>query len=157
MRDLMNTISGVHALGDGALITATTNGDWIDVTALNGGNDGLCFVVDVGAVTDGTHTFSLQDSIDGGTTPVAVAAPYLQTPSGQVNAVTSATAAKTILKFGYLGNPNVGSLANSTLAGAAPTHKVLVRIIDTVTGSPSTGGYFSAIAVEGYPYAMPAS
>lgn len=156
MRDLMNTISGVHALGDGALIAATANGDWIDVTGLNSGNDGLCFLVDVGTVTDGTHTFSLQDSVDGGTTPVAVAAVYVQTPSGQVNAVTSATAAKTILKFGYLGNPGVASLASSALSGA-PAHKILVRVIDTVTGSPATGGYFTAMAVEGYPFDLPAA
>lgn len=154
MKDFMNYFSVKHALGNGAQITTTTHGDWIDVTALNGGNDGLTFVVDVGTITDGTHTFTLEDSIDGGTTPVTVASPYLQVPSGQSNVVTSATAAKKILKFGYLGNANVGTLANSVTPTA--NGKVLVRITNTVTGSPGTGGYITAVAVLGHPQNMPA-
>ncbi|BCL83179.1 hypothetical protein ccbrp13_56440 [Ktedonobacteria bacterium brp13] len=153
MKDFMNWFSVKHALGDGADITATTHGDSIDVTALNGGNDALCFIVDVGVVTDGTHTLTLEDSIDGGTTWVTVAAPYLQVPSGQSNVVTNATAAKTIKKFGYLGNANVGTLANSV----APTGgKVLVRITDTVA-TATTGGYMTAVAVLGYPFNLPAA
>jgi hypothetical protein len=155
MRDLMNTISAIHAFGDGAAITATTNGASIDVTALNDGNDGLCFIVDVGTVTDGSHVFKLQDQIDGSTWN-DVAATYVQTPIGQSNTVTSSTAAGTILKFGYLGNPNVGTYANSTLLGAAPAHKVLVRLVDTVTGA-TTGGYFTGVAVLGMPNTMPAA
>ena len=155
MRDLMNHISGVHALGNGAKITATTAGSSIDATALNSGNDGICFVVDIGTITDGTHTFTLEDSIDGSTWNT-VAAPYLQTPSGQSNAVTSSTAAGTVLKFGYLGNANVGTLANSTLLGAAPSNKVLVRIKTTVSGA-TTGGNYTAIAVLGYPFNLVAA
>lgn len=155
MKDLMNTISGVSALAPAAARTTTTNGAWIDPTALNGGNDGICFLVHAGTITDGTHTFKLQDSIDGGTTPVDVPATYLQTPSGQTNAFTSSTTSGTILKFGYLGNANVGTIANS----ATPTAngKVLVRVVCTVTGSPSTGGIYSAVAVEGYPINEPAA
>lgn len=156
MRDLMNTISGAPALGNGALIAATVHGASIDVTALNSGNDGLCFLVDVGVVTDGTHTLSIEDSIDGGSTWVAVAAPYLQTPAGQSSVVTSATTAGTILKYGYLGNANVGTLANSTLLGSAPAHVILVRISDTVSGSPATGGFITAIAVQAFPENLPA-
>jgi len=155
MKDFMNYFSAKHALGNGTAIPAatTTNGDSIDVTALNGGNDGLVFVVDVGTITDGSHLLSLQDSIDGGSTWNAVTGNYVQTPSGQVNTVTSATPAKTILKFGYLGNANVGTLANSTTPTA--NGKVLVRIIDTCTGG-STGGYITAIAILGYPQNEPA-
>ena len=80
-----------------------------------------------------------------------VAAPYLQTPSGQINAFTSATTSGTTIKFGYLGNANVGNIANS----ASPTGgKILVRLVDTVTGSPATGGYYSAVAVLGHAYEM---
>jgi hypothetical protein len=155
MKDFMNYFSAKKALGNGAPITSTANGTSIDVTATNGGNDGLCFVVAVGTVTDGTHTLSLQDTIDGGSNWVAVSGNYLQTPSGQSSVVTSATAAGTILKFGYLGNANVGTIANS----ATPTAngKVLVRIVDTVSGSPSTGGYITAIAILGYPQNEPAA
>lgn len=157
MQDLMNHLSGVHALGNGAKITATTAGSAIDVTALNSGNNGVMFVVDIGTITDGTHTFTLEDSVDGGTTWVTVVAPYLQTPSSQTNAATSSTTAGTILKFGYLGNANVGTLANSTLLGSAPSQKIQVRIKSTVTGSPATGGNYTAVAILGYPFNLPAA
>jgi hypothetical protein len=155
VKDFMNYFSAKKALGNGALITSTANGTSIDVTATNGGNDGLCFVVAVGTVTDGTHTLSLQDTIDGGSNWVAVSGVYLQVPSGQSAVVDNTVAAGTILKFGYLGNANVGTLANS----ATPTAngKVLVRIIDTVTGSPGTGGYITAVAILGYPFNEPAA
>ncbi len=154
MKDIMNWLSFKHALGDGAQIAATVHGDSIDATALNGGNDAICFVVDVGTITDGTHTLTLEDSIDGGTTWVTVASPYLQVPTGQSNVVNSSTTAKTVKKFGYLGNANVGTLANSVSPTA--NGKVLVRITDTVSGA-STGGYITAVAVLGYPQNLPAA
>jgi hypothetical protein len=154
VKDFMNYFSGKKAMGNGAIITATVHGTSIDVTSLNGGNDGLCFVVAVGTVTDGTHTLSVEDSIDGGTTWVAVSGNYLQVPAAQSAVVTSATAAGTILKFGYLGNANVGTLANSVTPTA--NGKVLVRMSNTVTGSPATGGYITAIAILGYPQNEPA-
>lgn len=155
MQDLMNVLSVVDALTPGANITATADGASIDVTALNGGNNGVMFAVVCGTITDGTHTLSLQDQVDGSTWN-AVAAPYLQTPSGQVNVVNSSTTSGTCLKFGYLGNPAVATLAPSSLSGA-PAHKVLVRLVDTVTGSPVTGGYISAVAILGYPFNEPAA
>lgn len=159
MKDLMNYLSFKHCFGNGALQTTTQTGDSIDATALNGGNNGLCFVVDVGTVTDGTHTLTLEDSIDGGSNWSTVAAPYLQVPSGQSNVVTSATAAKTIKKFGYLGNANIKSISES--AGLPVTNpngnKVLVRIKNTVSGSPSTGGYLTGFVALGYPSNEPAA
>lgn len=157
MRDLMNYLSGVSVIAPGAQIKTTTNSAAIDVSSPNSGNDGLMVLVQAGTITDGTHTFKLQDSIDGGTTWNDVAAPYLQTPAGQTNAFTSATTSGTTLKFGYLGNPNVGNLANSTLLGSAPANKVQVRLVDTVTGSPVTGGYYTAVAILGYPFNLPAA
>jgi hypothetical protein len=158
MRDLMNSHSFKAVLGNGAQIAATAHSDSVDVTALNGGNNGLEFAVAVGVVTDGTHTFTVEDSIDGGSTYQTVAAPYLQTPAGQSAVVTSATAAKTILKFGYLGNPNIPTITQS--AGYPVTnpngHLVLVRVTNTVSGSPGTGGYFTVIAHLGYPANEPA-
>lgn len=175
MKDFMSYFSSKHVLGNGARITITsgTSGTGVnesaavDVTALNGGNDGLCFVVDVGAIDStngGSHVFSLEDSYDGGSTYQAVASPYVQTPPAQVlgsatSPVTYAsTPAGTILKFGYLGNAYVGTLANST----TPTSggKVLVKLVDTVTaglsGTGATGAYITAIANFGYPQNEPA-
>jgi hypothetical protein len=153
MRDLMNLLSFVSALNPAAARNASTNGPSIDVTALNAGNDGLCIEVTAGAITDGTHAFKLQDSLDGGTTWNDVAAPYLQTPGGQINQFTNATTAGSTLKFGYLGNPNVGTIANS----ASPTGgKILVRLVATVTGA-TTGGIYSAVAVLGDAFALAAA
>lgn len=154
----MNSHSFKVVLGNGAQIAATAHSDSVDVTALNGGNNGLEFVVAVGTVTDGTHTFTLEDSIDGGSTWNTVVAPYVQTPAGQSAVVTSATAAKTIKKFGYLGNPNIPTITAS--AGYPVTNPngqtVLVRLTDTVAAG-STGGYFTAIAHLGYPHNEPAA
>lgn len=154
MRDLMNLVSFQSALAPGAAHTTSANGASIDVTSLNAGNDGLCFEVTAGTITDGTHTFKLQDSVDGGTTWVDVAAPYLQTPSGQTNAFTSSTTSGSTIKFGYLGNANVGNIANS----ASPTGgKILARLVCTVTGSPATGGYYTGVAVLGHAYDLAAA
>ena len=155
MQDLMNVLSVVSVIAPGAQIKLTTNSGSIDVTAQNGGNNGLMVCVQAGVITDGTHTFKLQDQIDGSTWN-DVAAPYVQTPSGQNNAFVAATPSGTMLKFGYLGNPNVGNNANSTLSGS-PANKVLVRLVDTVTGSPVTGGYYTAFGVLGYPFNLPAA
>lgn len=158
MKDLMNSHSFKVVLGNDAKIAATAHSDSVDVTALNGGNEGLEFVLAVGTVTDGTHTWTLEDSIDGGSTWNTVAAPYLQTPAGQSNVVTSSTAAKTVKKFGYLGNPNIPTISAS--AGYPVSNPngqiVLVRATDTV-GSGSTGGYFTVVAHLGYPANEPAA
>lgn len=152
MRDLMNILSFVSALNPAAARTASANGPSIDVTALNAGNDGLVFEVSAGTITDGTHAFKLQDNVDGAGWN-DVAAPYVQTPSGQTNSFTSGTTAGTTIKFGYLGNPNIGNIANS----ASPTGgKVLVRLVATVT-SATTGGIYSAVAVLGHPFALAAA
>ena len=158
MRDLMNYLSFKHCFGNGALQTTSQTGDSIDPTAINGGNNGLCFAVVVGTVTDGTHTITLEDSIDNGNTWNTVAAPYLQTPSGQSNVVTSATAAKTTLKFGYLGNANINAItASAGYPVSNPNgNKMLVRLKNTVSGSPGTGGYLTGFVAEGWNDNQPA-
>lgn len=182
MKDFMSYFSAKPVLGNGARITVATgtlNDDGtggvgginkstaVDVTSLNGGNDGLCFVVAVGAIdgtNGGSHVFSLEDSIDGGSTYQAVASPYIQTPSAQVlgsstSPVTNAsTPAGTVLKFGYLGNPNIKTIANSTSPIASG--KVLVKLVDTVSiasgGNGTAGAYITGIAILGYPQNEPA-
>lgn len=134
--DVYNSISGISALAPGAARTTSANGATIDRTSLNGGNNGVAFLVHAGTITDGTHTFSLQDSPDS-TTWTAVASPYVQTPA--TTAFTSSTTSGTVLKFGYMGVQQY------------------VRLISTVTGSPATGGYYSAIAAEWFAGNEPAS
>lgn len=124
--DLYNRISGASALAPAAAHTTSANGTAIDMTTLNA--NGLTFLVHAGTITDGTHTFKLQDSPDNSTW-TDVAAPFIQ--EGSVVAFTSSTTSGTVLKFGYLGLTRY------------------VRLVCTVTGSPATGGFYSAIAVEG--------
>lgn len=132
MLDIYNKLAPAAALAPGVKITATTNGAAVDLMALDNGANKLMFAVIAGQITDGTYTFGLQDSPDG-TTWTNVAAPYLQT---QGASWTSATAAGTVTKLGYLGNPNGASR--------------YVRLVVTVT-SATTGGYITAIAVlEGF-------
>jgi hypothetical protein len=154
----MNYHSFKVVLGNDVKITATAHSDSVDVTSLNGGNNGLEFVVAVGTVTDGTHTFTLEDSIDNGSSWQTVVAPYVQVPSGQSAVVTSVTSAKTIKKFGYLGNPNLKTITES--AGYPVTNPngqiVLVRLANTVAAG-STGGYFTVVAHLGYAANEPAA
>jgi hypothetical protein len=123
----------------GAQITATFHSTKVDLLAVGNGATSCLFVVNVGAVTDGTYTFSLEDSPDD-STYTAVAAPYVQI--GATTAVaTSATTAGTQLKLGYLGNTNGSSR--------------YVKLVCTVTGSPSTGAYLSANALLGLADLLP--
>lgn len=140
MLDIYNKVSGAAALVNGAKITATTNGAAIDLSSFNNGANRLMFIVMAGSsITDGTYTFSLQDSPDNSTW-TNVAAPYIQGPS--VASFTSATTAGTVTKLGYLGNANGASR--------------YVRLVVTVTGA-TTGGYLTALAIlEGMGY-LPAA
>lgn len=132
--DLYNRITGASAIAPGAARTTSTNGTAIDMTTYNG--NALTFLALAGTITDGTHTFKLQDSPDNSTW-TDVAAPFIQ--QGSVVAFTSSTTSGTVLKFGYLGLTRY------------------VRLVCTVTGSPSTGGVYSAVAVEGHEASLPAA
>jgi hypothetical protein len=135
MLDGYNNKAGAVALTPGAKITASANGNAIDLSAFNNGANKLTFLMFAGQITDGTYVFKLQDSPDG-TTWTDVASKYQLGPS--VASFTSATAAGTICKLGYLGNDN----------GAAR----YVRVVVTVT-SATTGGFITGAAVlEGLGY-----
>ena len=75
------------------------------------------FVIDVGAYTDGTHTFTIQDSPDG-TNWTNVDSSLIV---GTLPTISSSAGQSQVYQIGYL--------------GAQP----YVQIIDTVSGSPSTG------------------
>ena len=134
MLDLYNRIDVATVKVAGAQITATFESTKVDI--LDGSNDGangLVFIVQAGTITDGTFTFSLEDSPDDNTY-TAVASPYIQAPASLV--WNSSTASGSLLKLGYLGNANGASR--------------YVKLKCVVTGSPGTGGYISAVAVLGH-------
>lgn len=142
MLDLLyNKVSGAAALTPRAAIATntTTNGAAVDLTSVNNGSNALMFVVVAGVITDGTYVFSLQDSPDNSTW-TAVVSPYLLAPSSLT--WTSATAAGTVLKLGYLGNANGASR--------------YVRLVCVSTGTTS-GGFIAAVAILGGGEVLPAS
>lgn len=131
MLDTMNKVSFANALA--ALIANKTalNGATVDLMSVNNGSNSLTFAVVAGTITDGTHTFTLQDSPDG-TTWNNVNAPFvLIGPSG--NVFTAATLAGTVIKLGYLGNN-----------GGASRY---VRVV--VAASGATGGIYYGVAQLG--------
>lgn len=110
-----NAISGT-SLGQGALKTTTANGTGVDLLQ----SEGLVTVVVAnGAITDGTHTLSVEESTDNSTYTAV-------TLNESLAALTSSTTAGTI------------QFANFQRT------KRYVRAVTTVTGSPGTGGYYSA-------------
>ena len=98
--------------------TASANGTGVDLT----GAGGVEILWNVGAITDGTHTPSIEESDASGSGYSAVAAADL---IGSLAALT----ANTNQKVGYRGT------------------KRYVRAVTTVTGSPSTGGVYSAVVL----------
>ena len=139
MLDIINKVSFANAL---AALTANKNalnGPQIDLLSVNNGSNTLAFAIVAGTITDGTHTFTLQDSPDG-VTWTNVAAPYLQIGASG-NVFTSATTAGTVLKLGYLGNP-----------GGASRY---VRVV--VAASGSTGGIYYGVALLGGGEQLPAA
>lgn len=140
MLDNYNRISGAAALTPRTISSnATTNGTAVDLTSVNNGSNTLVFMVEAGTITDGTYVFSLQDSPDNSAW-TNVAAPYLQAPASLT--WTSATAAGTILKIGYLGN-----------AGGASRY---VRLVAVSTGVTS-GAVLAAVAILGGGESLPAA
>lgn len=129
MIDEYNRVSVFTALNPAAGRTASANGNAIDLLTNNGTNK-LVFAVCAGVITDGTHTFKLQDSPDNSTwTDVPVL--YVQNSGANF---TSATVTGSCVKMGYLGNTNGGYR--------------YVRLVATVA-TATTGGFYSAIAYLG--------
>lgn len=108
--------------------TATANGTTVDrhTPALANFRTAM-LIVHVGTVTDGTHVFTLQDSPNGSDW-TNVAAAQLQ---GSAISVTSANDER-VFELGYTGTARY------------------LRGVVTVSGSPATGGVYSAaIALSG--------
>jgi len=104
---------------------ATVNGTSVDMAGNRNNFRVAMMIVFAGAVTDGTHTVSLEESTDGTTGWAAVGA---ENREGSFPAITSATP-NTIYKVGYNGN------------------KRFIRASITTSGAPGSpvGGTVSAV------------
>ena len=125
-KDLDKEISTSVSVAQGALKTTTTTGTGVDTSGFNS----VAVLLLPGAITDGTHTPSIEESDASGSDYSTVAAADL---SGTPAALT----ANTIQEIGYKGR------------------KRYVRVVVTVSGSPATGGYYGAYVVRGGARSLP--
>lgn len=130
-KDLYTTVLTKRSLAP-ALRAATANGTAVDRAEDTSMFQAALVIVDCGVVTDGTHTIEVQESADNSSW-AAVATADLQ---GTEPAMTSSVDDQ-IFEIGYLGT------------------KRYLRVITTVTGSPSTGGIYGATIVLGDPRVKP--
>lgn len=109
--------------------TITTDALAVDLAGLNAAEVAIV----VGLWTDGTHTFSLQDSPDGITYTTVAAGSYFITGNLAITTfvVNSTLTDQTVLQVGYRGT------------------KRYLKVICTVAGSPSTGLCWGACVSKG--------
>ncbi|WND33956.1 hypothetical protein RI578_06465 [Streptomyces sp. BB1-1-1] len=129
---LYNVALAKATLAPAAARTATATGTAVDRMTDEGGFRSALVVVNVGTVTDGTHTVVVQDS-DDGSSWAAVADEFLQ---GAEPAITSANDER-VFEVGYVG------------------HRRYLRAVVNVTGAPVTGGLYDAVILLGWPRRMP--
>lgn len=115
-----NVTKSVRALASAVRTDGTVTGDTVD---RGGDNVGVLFVITTGTLTDGVHTFSLEDSADDSTWVAAAAGATLGT------AVTAATNDDAVFELGYVGLKRYVRLA-------------------CVTSGATSGGAASAVAVK---------
>ncbi|MGW6295166.1 hypothetical protein [Streptomyces sp. NPDC055058] len=131
-QSLYNVALAKATIAPGAERTATVTGTAVDRMTDEGGFRSALVVVNVGTVTDGTHTVVVQDSPNGSDwTPVADE--FLQ---GAEPAITSANDER-VFEVGYTG------------------HQRYLRAVVNVSGSPVTGGLYDAVILLGWPRHMP--
>lgn len=133
-RSLYNVALTKPTILPGAIRTATVTGTAVDRMTDEGGFRSALAVISVGTVTDGTHTVVVQDSPNGSDW-TAVADEFLQ---GAEPAITAANDER-VHEIGYTG------------------HQRYLRVVVNVTGSPATGGFYSANIQLGWPRQMPPS
>lgn len=119
MIDLKNNLTVTQSLVPAAR-TSSANGTGVDLQ----GSEGALVVVNCGALTDGTHTPSLEESDSSGSGYTAVAA------ADRIGSLAACTA-NTVQAIGYIGS------------------KRYIRVVMTIAGSPSTGAVTSASIIEG--------
>lgn len=115
-----------------ALIAATATGTAVDRLVHGDAARSAMILVNVGTVTDGTHTIQVQDSPNNSDW-TAVADEFLQ---GAEPAITTANDEQ-VHEIGYTG------------------HQRYLRVVSTVTGSPATGGVYGAVILLGWGRKLP--
>lgn len=123
MRETVHSAALAQVALAPAAHTATANGVTVDKHASNSAARSVGFVVHAGTVTDGTHTFTVEDS-DDGTTWGAAADHHVV---GNLPALSSANDGG-VFQFEYTG------------------HKRYVRVVVTVA-TATTGGLYGATAL----------
>ncbi|MGW9371191.1 hypothetical protein ACWGVR_14410 [Streptomyces xanthophaeus] len=131
-QSLYNVALAKSTILPAAAKTTTTSGTAVDRMTDTGGFRSALILIHTGVVTDGTHTVEVQDSPNGSDW-TAVADAYLQ---GAEPAITSSNDER-IHEIGYVG------------------HQRYLRVVVTVSGTPSTGGLYSAVILLGWPRSMP--
>lgn len=130
MRDIYSNVL-VKASFKPVARTATANGTAVD--RVDGANASMyqdaLVVLNVGTVTDGTHTITIEDS-DDNSSFATVAAAYLE---GDTPPALITSNDETVYETRYTGG------------------KRYIRVVTTVTGSPSTGGLYTAEVVLSNP------
>ena len=127
-RDLVNNLGPAPSVAPAVHTNGTVNGAEVDLR----GFDSAMIAIIAGTITDGTHTFEVQESDTSGSGFAAVAAADLD---GTEPALTSADS-DTISKVGYRGS------------------KRYIRVVN-VTTSATTGGLLAAIVERGHPSQAP--
>lgn len=122
--DIYNKLSVTH-LRDAAALTASNNGTALDLQF----HHAAAFVVNVGAWTDGTFAFSLEDSADNSTFAACAAADV----QGSIANVSSGATDQKSGLMAYIGT------------------KRYVRMVITVTGSPGTGAIIGVTGMKSMP------
>ncbi|MDR3450741.1 MAG: hypothetical protein P4M15_13530 [Alphaproteobacteria bacterium] len=131
IRDLLRNQFASTSLAPAARVTGTATGTAVDLR----GYDGAVIVVAFGAYTDGTHTPSVQQSVDGVTYTTCVFGTDLDGPADFV-AVSGSGGANTVQQMGYIGSQRY------------------LKVIMTTTGA-TTGALSSASVIAGYPRSAP--
>jgi len=131
IRDLLRLTQVSTSLQPAARVNGTVNGSTVDLR----GYDGAVVTVTFGAYTDGTHTPTLQQSVDGVTFTTCVFGTDTDGASDLV-AVNGAGGANTVQQIGYIGSQRY------------------LRVVMTTTGA-TTGALSSASVILGYPRNAP--
>ena len=128
IRDLLRTVLVSQSLPPAARVNGTATGAAVDLR----GFDAAVIAVSFGAYTDGTHTPSVLESVDG-VNYIACATSDLD---GVLNPISGSAGANTVQQVGYIGSQRY------------------LQVVMTVTGATS-GAVSSGNIIAGYPRNAP--
>ena len=131
IRDLLRTQLVSQSLAPAVRVNGTATGTTVDLR----GYDAAVITVSFGAYTDGTHTPTVLQSVDGVTFTACTYGTDLDGPSN-LTAVNSVAGANTIQQIGYIGSQRY------------------IAVVITTTGA-TTGAISAANIIAGYPRNAP--